>query len=52
MNKVVSGILAALALVFVLGCNSKPDPKDSPEFNNETYSDPNAVLNTMTPPSK
>ena len=43
--------LAVLSVCFLLiglcGCNSRPDPRENPDFNEEAYSDPGAVLSTM-----
>lgn len=36
----------SLALLFVLasvGCNGKPDPRDSPDFNEAAIEDPSAI---------
>jgi hypothetical protein len=48
----MKGLFALLLLVGGLtvvstGCNSRPDPRENPEFNEETYSDPSNVLGTM-----
>jgi hypothetical protein len=48
--KMVMPLLVAGALLFVVGCKDKKDPRDRPGF--VDTSDPSKVLKTMTPPPK
>jgi hypothetical protein len=42
----VSKLMLSIALLFVtasVGCNNKPDPRDSPDFNEAALEDPAAI---------
>lgn len=42
----VSKLMLSIALLFAIvsvGCNGKPDPRDSPDFNEAALEDPSAI---------
>lgn len=48
MYRSLVAVCGIVALALTVGCGGRPDPKANPEFNNQTYSDPDAVRGTMT----
>lgn len=47
MKSFVGVLTICVGLIGLCGCNSRPDPRENPEFNEEAYNDPGTVLSTM-----
>jgi hypothetical protein len=45
-------LLFAMSCVVMSGCKNEPDPRDSPDFNHESASDPGSIMKNLSPPKK